>query len=316
MRPQVSILIPAYRAAPWLAATLDSALAQTYPHTEIIVVEDGSPDDTLAVARAHATRHPGRLHVVSQPNAGASAARNHALRLARGEFIQFLDADDLLSPRKLELQLATLAAAPAERVATCRWGRFADDPAIARFVDEAVFRDFGPLEWLLLHASQARMMHPAAWLTPRALADRAGPWDERLSLNDDGEYFARVVLASSGLVFSADPAAATYYRSGLASSLSQTRSARACASLELAAELLTRHLRAAEDSPRVRQALADHWQHVASELHPAAPERSRAAEARARALGGSRVPPPLGAQAALLARLIGWRWARRLASRR
>jgi hypothetical protein len=75
------------------------------------------------------------------------------------------------------------------------------------------------------------------------------------------------------------------------------------------------HLLAAEDSPRVHQALADHWQYLAYELYPGAPGLSRDAERRARALGGSAVVPPLGARARVVARLFGWRLARRLALR-
>lgn len=315
MRPLVSILIPAYQSAPWLRATLESALAQTHSPTEIIVVDDGSMDETAALARACAADFPGRIQTVTQPNLGASAARNHALRLARGDFIQFLDADDLLSPRKIELQLARLASAPAGAVATCRWGRFEHDPAAARFVDEDVFRDFAPVEWLLLHASRARMMHPAAWLVPRAVAENAGPWDESLSLNDDGEYFARVALASSAVAFASETGAASYYRSSIAGSLSRRKSPSALRSLHRTGELLHLHLLAAENSPRVHQALADHWQYLAYELYPGAPELSRDAEKRAQALGGSSVAPPLGARARVFARLFGWRLARRLALR-
>jgi glycosyltransferase involved in cell wall biosynthesis len=77
MSPLVSILIPCSNAAPWLAATLASALAQTHPRTEIIIVDDGSSDHSLAIAR---TFEPHGVRVVTQPNAGASAARNHARR--------------------------------------------------------------------------------------------------------------------------------------------------------------------------------------------------------------------------------------------
>ena len=313
MSPLVSILIPAYDAAPWIADTLASALAQTHPRCEIIVVDDGSRDGTLARARDIAARHPGRIHVVSQPNAGASAARNHALRLARGDFIQFLDADDLLSPRKIELQLARLATSPARSLATCRWGRFETDPAATRFVDADIFQDFSPLDWLLLHVAECRMMHPAAWLCPRAMLDAAGPWDETLSLNDDGEYFARVVLVSAGLVFTPEPDAASHYRSGLGGSLSRRRSPAALASLARSIELISAHLSAREDSPRVRAALATYWQRLAYELYPDAPDASRRASARALALGGSDLPPPMGGRLRALSRLVGWRLAYRLA---
>lgn len=315
MTPLVSILIPAYNAAPWIAETLSSALGQTHPRCEIIVVDDGSRDETVQRTRAVADAHPDRIRVVSQTNAGASAARNHALRLARGEFIQYLDADDLLSSRKIELQLARLASAPAAALATCRWGRFESSPAEARFVDEEVFRDFAPEEWLLLHVAECRMMHPAAWLCPRTVLDAAGPWDESLSLNDDGEYFARVVLASSGMVFTADADAATYYRSGLGGSLSRRRSATALSSLYRSIEKISALVSAREDSPRTRAALATYWQRLAYELYPDDPAGSRRASGRARDFGGSDLRPPMGARLRWFSRIFGWRAAYRLARR-
>ncbi len=313
MTPLVSILVPAYNAAPWIGETLASALAQTHPRCEIVVVDDGSRDETFARAREIAARHPGRIQVVSQANSGAASARNHALRLARGDFVQYLDADDLLSPRKIERQLARLSAAPAGALATCRWGRFETDPAAARFVDADVFSDFTPVDWLLLHVAECRMMHPAAWLCPRAVIDTAGPWDERLSLNDDGEYFARVVLASSGLVFTPAADSASYYRSGLGGSLSRRRSSAALVSLSRSIELVASHLSAREDSPRVRAALATYWQRLAYELYPDAPRESRRAEAEAVRLGGSALEAPMGGRLRLVSRITGWRLAYRLA---
>src|ERR1700761_9459971 len=102
MQPLVSILIPAYNAEKWLVDTLESAIAQTWPQKEIIVVDDGSTDRTLAIAR-HFER--SAVRVVTQPNQGAAAARNKAFSLSRGEYIQWLDADDLLSSEKVEHQM-------------------------------------------------------------------------------------------------------------------------------------------------------------------------------------------------------------------
>jgi glycosyltransferase involved in cell wall biosynthesis len=95
MTTLVSILVPAYNAGEWIADTLQSAVAQTWPHREIIVVDDGSRDDTAAIARRFA---PQGVTVVSQPNQGAAAARNAALSLSRGDYIQWLDA---AQPRRL-----------------------------------------------------------------------------------------------------------------------------------------------------------------------------------------------------------------------
>jgi glycosyltransferase involved in cell wall biosynthesis len=310
MTPLVSILIPAYNAAPWIDETLDSALAQTHPRTEIIVVDDGSSDTTLELARAHAARYPERARIVTQPNAGASSARNHAMRLARGDYLQFLDADDLLTPEKIAAQVNLLSCSPTNSLATCRWGRFTTDPARAEFVNDSVFRDFAPLDYLVAYTGQAEMMHPAAWLVPRSVADRAGPWDETLSLNDDGEYFARVVLAASSIVFS--NTGASLYRSNLPGSLSRQRSRRALESVFSSVVLIAGNLICAEPSPRVRRAVADYWQRLAYELYPDAPDLVRRAEGAARSFGPSPLRPSAGTRERQAARFLGWKLARRL----
>jgi glycosyltransferase involved in cell wall biosynthesis len=303
-RPLVSILIPCHNAAPWLAATLESALAQTWADKEIILVDDGSTDGSLALAQTFADRG---VRIVAQPNAGASAARNRAMREARGEFFQFLDADDLLSPVKLTAQIALLAGRPADTVASCAWGRFTTDAAAAHFVDEAVFRDFVPLDFLVLAGETGAMMHPSAWLMPRGVAVRAGAWDETLSLNDDGEYFSRVALASSGLAFCSDPAARSYYRSGLPGSLSRQRNDRARRSQFRSLELITRRLLAIEDSPRTQRACAGYWRRYVHDFYPAPAGLMALAEAEVRRLGETVGRPPMGPKTAAVARGLGWK---------
>ena len=301
--PLVSIIIPCFNAGRWLAETLESALAQTWPATEIIVVNDGSRDDSGAIARQFAARG---VRVVDQPNAGASAARNRGLREARGEFVQYLDADDLLSADKIAAQVGLLQSRPPGLAATCAWGRFQSDARQASFLDEAVCRDFTPADFLVLAGDTGAMMHPSAWLVPRAVADRAGPWNETLSLNDDGEYFCRVVLASAGLAYS--PAGRSYYRSGLPGSLSQRRDDRARRSQFHSIELIGQALLAAEDSARTRRATASSYQRFVHDFFPAPADLMRLAENRISALGGSsHSMPPMGPRTAALARRIGWK---------
>src|SRR5690242_8593951 len=98
MKPLVSILIPAYNAEKWIGDTLQSALAQTWPNKEIIVVDDGSSDRTLEIARQFATKN---VSVLTQQNQGAAATRNKGFQVCQGDYIQWLDADDLLSPNKV-----------------------------------------------------------------------------------------------------------------------------------------------------------------------------------------------------------------------
>jgi glycosyltransferase involved in cell wall biosynthesis len=308
--PLTSILIPCYNAARWLPAALGSALAQTWPQVEIIVVDDGSRDDSLAVARSFESRG---VRVFSQANAGASAARNRALREARGDFLQFLDADDLLSPGKIAAQMKLLRERPSRCLASCAWGRFTGDPVAARFVDDAVFRDFAPLDFLLLAAETGAMMHPSSWLVPRLVAEQAGPWNESLSLNDDGEYFCRVLLASTGIAFCADPDAKSFYRSGLPGSLSQQRGSRARTSQFHSVELIERQIRAIEDSSRTRRAGANLYWRFVQDFFPEPAQLIRQAEERASLLGGATLAaPPMGPKTATLARLLGWKAVWRL----
>src|SRR5688572_33231336 len=100
--PTVSVVIPAYNAAAFIRETIDSALAQTYRDFEVIVVNDGSTDDTMARLREFGSR----IRVHEQSNSGVATARNSGVKIATGSWIAFLDSDDLWMPQKLERQLA------------------------------------------------------------------------------------------------------------------------------------------------------------------------------------------------------------------
>src|SRR5208283_3342655 len=111
--PLVSILTPAHNAEKWIEEAIRSAIAQTWENKEIIVVNDGSTDQTLAIARQFESKS---VRIVSQERQGAAAARNHAFRLSQGDYIQWLDADDLLAPDKIERQLAALREGDSGRI--------------------------------------------------------------------------------------------------------------------------------------------------------------------------------------------------------
>src|SRR5438132_5148803 len=114
--------IPAYNAERWIADTITSALAQTWPRKEIIIVDDGSTDKTLSIARQFAS---ASVSITAQDNQGAAAARNKALSLCQGDYIQWLDADDLLSPGKISRQMEAAQKYQNERILlSCGWGYF------------------------------------------------------------------------------------------------------------------------------------------------------------------------------------------------
>jgi glycosyltransferase involved in cell wall biosynthesis len=121
----VSVIIPAFNAAEYIRQTLDSVIAQTYPKIEVIVVDDGSSDTTSAVVKEFAARD-ARIELVQQSNAGAGAARNTAIRKARGKYIAPLDADDFWFPEKLEKQVARLEQCGSETGLVYCWSMLID----------------------------------------------------------------------------------------------------------------------------------------------------------------------------------------------
>ena len=211
MKPLVSILITAYNAEDTIAYTLESAIAQTWQRKEIIVVDDGSTDRTAEVVRQFKD-----VKLVSTENQGMSGAENHAFQLSQGDYIQYLDADDLLAPDKIERQLAALGDFDNRRVLlSSPWAPFYYRIRGARFVRNSLCQDLSPVEWLLRKTRENLHMQTATWLVSRELAKAAGPWDTRLHVNQDGEYFCRVLLASEGTRsypgpgFTTEPAAET-----------------------------------------------------------------------------------------------------------
>jgi glycosyltransferase involved in cell wall biosynthesis len=215
MDPLVSILIPAYNAERSLGDTLRSALAQSWTRTEVIVVDDGSTDGTSRIAESFASP---AVKVVRQENQGASAARNHALGLAQGEYLQWLDADDLLSRDKVMNQVALLRDGDPRVLASCGWAYFRRRPRAATFAPGPLWSDLEPVEWLLRKWESNTFMQTSTWLTSRVLADAAGPWNTTLGNDDDGEYFARVIAHCTRIRFAHD--ARVYYRVSASAGLS------------------------------------------------------------------------------------------------
>lgn len=131
--PLVSVIIPAYNASPFIRRTLASVLAQTYDHFEVLVVDDGSTDDTVAIVQEVAAAD-ARVRLFRQPNRGVAAARNLAIRASRGEFIAPIDADDVWYPRKIEKQVeCMLKAGPSVGVVYCWWTRIDEDDQLTGY---------------------------------------------------------------------------------------------------------------------------------------------------------------------------------------
>src|SRR5437899_3664859 len=299
----VSILIPAHNSQAWIADTLRSALGQTWEPKEIIVVDDGSSDQTLAIARKVES---DKVRVVSQKNQGAASARNTALSLCRGDYIQWLDADDFLAPDKISLQMAVLNGIGSKRVlVSSEFGKFLHQWQRAEFVPSGVWEDLEPTEWLLGKMGDNLYMQTATWLVSRELTEASGPWDTRMLSDDDGEYFCRVLLNSDGTRFV--PGAKVYYRGFRSNSLAYVgKSNRKRDALWISMKLHIGYLRSLEDTPRIREASLRYLQRNMINFYPERVDIVQEAEKLAAELGGHLRPPHLSWKYSWIKSLFGW----------
>lgn len=307
MESLVSILIPAYNAEEWIADTIRSAVAQTWQRKEIIVVDDGSSDRTAAVARRFASKE---VAVVPTKNQSAAAARNHALQLSQGDYIQWLDADDLLAPDKIERQLAALREVDGRRILlSSAWGSFNYRTSRARFTATSLWQNLSPVDWLVRKMGENLHMQTATWLTSRELTEAAGPWDTRLISDDDGEYFCRVLLASEGTRFV--PEARVFYRITSSNRWSYVgTSDKKKDALLLSMKLHIQYLRSLEESERVRKACLAYMQTWYVNFYPERPDIVAELQSLATQLQGCVEVPRLRWKYAWMKPVFGWKTAK------
>lgn len=184
----VSIIIPCYNGEQFVAEAIESALGQTYPHKEVIVIDDGSIDGSLDIIESFGNR----IRWETGRNRGACAARNSGLQLAKGEFIQFLDADDLLHRNKLEVQLPQ-AAQMFPHVVFCRW----DSELFAGA--NGHLHCFGPSYEDSVVMALDRVISTPAGLYPSELIRELGGWRDELTSAQDYDFNIR--LACHGIEF-------------------------------------------------------------------------------------------------------------------
>lgn len=311
--PLISILIPAYNCEKHIASAIRSALEQTWEHKEIIIVDDGSTDNTLKIAKSFEIE--GKLKVYTQANGGACKARNLAFSKSKGTYIQYLDADDLLSKDKLRNQMKVASSCESNIVISCSWERFydeADIPGIAvpnRFLD----RDWDqPIQWLCHSWKGKGMGQTSIWLIPREIILKAGPWDERLSINQDGEFICRTLLNSEGIRFSEHDL--VYYRSGDKNSVSQTRNFTTASSLLLSYKLYEFYTLKVNNSELVRNALAYNYMSFIYSNYDTFPELVEDAKNTLVQLGVKKLPIVGGRCFKALAHAVGFEYALRLRS--
>jgi len=192
---KVSIIIPAYNQAAFLPEAIDSALGQTHAAVEVIVVDDGSPDDTASVCR----RYGSRIHYIHKENAGLSAARNTGILAAAGDFVIFLDSDDFLPLETVQKHLQTIEARPDIDVAyaTYLYVDMSGSPTLTGFdpfVEDDAFHQ------LLL----GNLFPSHAAMTRRSSLANSGLFDVDLKSVEDWDLWLRLAARGSKFVRTAD----------------------------------------------------------------------------------------------------------------
>jgi glycosyltransferase involved in cell wall biosynthesis len=252
----VSIIIPCYNALPYLKETIKSALNQTYPNIEIIVIDDGSTDGSYEYVKN--LNHPNFLFKRNQRK-GACAARNYGLELAKGEYIQFVDADDLLSPDKIEKQVIQLQKLDKNTIASCGWVHFEEQPNPKSYLPQKIDHSYkNPIDWLIDSWNGGGMGQTGVWLISKELILKAGEWNESLLKNQDGEFMARILCHASAIVFVEDVYA--FYRRPALDNVSQNKSKEAIETVLRSYKLYEYVLKFRDDN-YVRKALAMNYNH-------------------------------------------------------
>ncbi|MCX2575915.1 glycosyltransferase family 2 protein [Pedobacter sandarakinus] len=303
----VSFCIPAYNAERTIKATLASICAQTYLEIEIIVIDDGSYDNTFLCAKG--IEDP-RVFSYRINNSGAAAARNEAYKRSNGEFIIFFDADDIIPVDFLANQIHKLDGRKKSLVMS-GWGRFYDD-SLETFSEN--FIPSGTLtfvEWIEQYWMDCNpMTNPGRALLPRDLVEEAGLWDETLSLNDDLEFFTRVFAKCDSIIL--NPSSKLYYRSGHYG-ISAQKNGSAYQSLATSVIMATRlAVKIFPNNKMVKAASANMLKSCVYEIYPSSQSLVATLEKEISKL----VPPTVKFQSSgvtgILKLLLGWKLTKKL----
>lgn len=310
LNPLVSICVPAHNAQTHLIATLNSLSHQNYPNFEIIIVDDHSTDDTTTIIRNFG--NPS-IKMVCAPSYGAAAARNEAFKNSNGELILFFDADDLIDEDYLSKQVCFWKKQTKNTIVLSSWGRFYElDASDFKIQNENLNEPMKLKEWVLNYwMTNSQMTIPGRILIPRSIIDRAGGWNEELTLNDDLEFYTRLFSYADRIII--NPYSLLKYRSGI-NGLSQQKKAidkqlAQYKSIYLATE---RVLQLYPNDKEIELACANIYQAYIYECYPLLPELIKKAQLKIQELGGSNLYFEAGGLTKILKNFVGWRYAKKI----
>jgi len=219
-QPLVSIIIPTYNRAHLIGETLDSVLAQTYDNWECIIVDDGSSDNTDEVIGEY-TKKDTRFKYYHRPEEhlpGGNGARNYGFKMSEGEYVNWLDSDDLFSENKIEEQVKLINEAKPD-VVTCKWGLF-DGNTINIFENLKVYKNYNNCLFFYKDLfKELGYFASHSYLVKRSLVLNTHLWNEYLRINQDGVFFLTLLLNAEKIYFANK--AISYYRTNRKDSTSK-----------------------------------------------------------------------------------------------
>ena len=317
-QPLVSIIIPVYNSQQFIGPAVLALQEQTYPNLEIIIVDDGSSDGSLEEALHFESF---TCKVIKQVNSGAAVARNTGLKHASGDFIQFLDVDDLLSDDKIEKQVKALEE-HKNAVAVCNYINFSNESELidgGKKEDQFAFiySSDSPVDFLInLYGGmngRSHFIQTNSWLVPRSVIDKAGEWRSYRCPDDDGEFFARVLLASEGIIYV--PGVYNYYRrTNSEANLSQKSGKKYLQNTLLTIDLKHSYLNShSNNRSAISKAIATQYLNFAVSVYPENKVLSKIAYKRYKSFNVKVLLPKLGGTfIELIKNILGWKTARLL----
>jgi len=304
----VSIIIPVHNAAATIGETISSCLAQNHTEIELILVENGSSDGSWQMISSYEDE---RIQAFQLQEGNAAAARNFGFEQSKGDFVKFLDADDLLNPDHIALQISALKR-HAGKLASASWVKFDNNLNENEVQPQQVWLVRKPVDWLLSSWNGGGMMVPGCWLIPRPIIQKAGLWNTSLSLHDDGEFMCRVLLSSQGNVFVKE--AILYYRQSTNSLSRQKQSEVAAQSALKVCQLYEKAMMSMDDTQVVKKALARNYARFLYEYYPSYSHLCEEAFKSLSRLTGSNRFKVGGRQFNLFERVLGFNLALKMKS--
>lgn len=196
--PTVSVVVPCYNVEEWVEEAISSVFAQTHPPIEVICVDDGSTDGTLGVLQRLQEQSEADVTVLTGPNGGPSVARNRGMAVAGGDYVQFLDADDLLQPRKIEHQVGLIeASGMLPDLVAAAYKRM----VLSKDWEEMIGVDPDPWVGVVI----GRLGITSSNLYRREAVQCVGGWNESLETSEDPELAFRLLVHKQNVLLDTVP---------------------------------------------------------------------------------------------------------------